>query len=345
MAVLLWAVVRARSVVAPFVVGFLLAYLLDPLVDRLEGRGFSRWVAIWTVFMLFLLLFALMGFFIVPPLVAEARELAVFMKAQLDKLPSAIEEMGRWLSKLKLPGYLRRAVEDAASKTAQFVPSLLGRLAVALMRGLPLLGWAVLVPIVTYYFLKEIDPLREAVWRACPEDYRPELRRAVGEVSSIVGRYLRGLAIMCAVNFGLTWAALSVLRLKYALVVAIVTGLTYAIPYIGAVVSTILALSVAALTKSYASVGMNVWLYLGLVLFAMVAVNQICDLLINPRVMGRQVGLHPLTVLFSVLVGAQLFGILGALLAVPVVASLKAVVVTLYPALKAALVRRRTRGR
>ncbi|HIE08365.1 MAG TPA: AI-2E family transporter, partial [Armatimonadetes bacterium] len=234
LAFVLWALVKARSVVAPFLVGLLLAYLLDPLVDKMEGRGFPRWAAIWMVFGGFLLLFALLALFIVPPLVVEVRGLAASLKGQMDKLPTLLKELGEWLSRLKIPGYLRRAIEDAASKAAQFVPAILTKLAVALMGGLSVLGWAVLVPVVTYYFLKEIDPLREAIWRACPEDYRPELKRAVGRVSALVGRYLRGLAIMCALNFALTWGVLSILRLKYALLVAIVTGLTYAIPYIGA---------------------------------------------------------------------------------------------------------------
>lgn len=338
---LLWVMFKARLVVGPFVAGFVFAYLLDPLVDKIENRGFPRWAAIWAVFILFLILLGLLAFFIVPPLVTEARELAGAIKGQVERLPPLLKEIREWLARLKIPAYLRKAIEEGASKAAQSVPSILGKLATAFMGGLSILGWAILVPIATYYFLKEIDPLGKAIWGVCPEDCRPDLRRAAGQVSSIVGGYLRGLAIMCTISFVLTLGALSALRLEHALVVAIVTGLTYAIPYIGVAVSTVLALSVAAITKSYAVVGLNIWLYLGLVLFAMVAVNQVCDLLITPRVMGKQVGLHPLTVLFSVLVGASLFGILGTLLAVPIVASLKAVVITLYPALRAAMSRRR----
>ncbi len=163
-----------------------------------------------------------------------------------------------------------------------------------------------------------------------PAEYREPLSELTREVGQLVGRYVRGYIVLCfAVGAAETFFLLIcrwLFGIDYVLAVGIFGGATYAIPYFGALLTTLIGGLVAYTTAQHQQILCAVIVAIGLTV-----INQAFDWLIMPRVVGRQVGLHPLTVLFAVMAGGTMFGIWGMLLAVPIAGAVKLALQILFP--------------
>ena len=192
----------------------------------------------------------------------------------------------------------------------------------------------VLVPIVTFTLLIDMSHLRRRLLFLLPDDIRESVARTAQEIGDVFSGYLRGMAQVC-----LTYMAVAAVVLfgasfwfapmrPYALLIAIVGGLLYAVPYVGFVGVALLA-SIVALVSG-AGVG-------GLATFviALAVMNAVFDQVVTPRMVGGGIGLHPLLAMLALLTGASLFGLWGMLLAVPVAGSIQVILFRLFPRLAA----------
>ena len=146
----------------------------------------------------------------------------------------------------------------------------------------------------------------------------------------MLGQYLRGQATMIFVSGAIATAFMVVLRMfygtEYSLVVGLVTGITYIIPWVGAAASTVLAAVLSYVSATHDPLHAAI-----IAALLMTVNNQICDQLIMPRIIGRQVGLHPLAVIFGMLAGYQVMGFAGMMIAAPAVASIKIILARWLP--------------
>ena len=192
----------------------------------------------------------------------------------------------------------------------------------------------VLVPIVTFTLLTDMSYLRRRLLFLLPEGSRENVARTASDVGEVFSGYLRGMTQVCVAYMAAATVALFIASIwfppmrSYALLIALVGGLLYAVPYVGFVGVALLA-SVVALVSG-AGTG-AVLTFVG-VLFVL---NQTFDNVITPRIAGGGVGLHPLLSMLALLLGASLFGLWGMLLAVPVAGSIQVVLFRLFPRLAA----------
>jgi predicted PurR-regulated permease PerM len=148
------------------------------------------------------------------------------------------------------------------------------------------------------------------------------------QVGAVFAGYLRGLCIVCTGYAVVNWLVLGLgFRVNYALVLALFSGILYAVPYIGAVATIALGAIVA-----FATPGHTTGYVLG-VAASLLVTNQVFDQVVTPRVVGGLVGLHPVLSIFALAVGGELFGLIGMILAVPLAASIQVILVELIPAL------------
>jgi predicted PurR-regulated permease PerM len=190
--------------------------------------------------------------------------------------------------------------------------------------------WIILIPIIAFYFLMDIDRMRRKATLLIPESIRPRAMDVLSRVGVVFSGYVRGLLIVCLMYGIVTTIVLSLLHLKYGIILGLLAGVLYAVPYLGAMVTMLLVFLVGLATYPH-GVSQAIWPTL-----AMIVLNQlIFDPVITPKIIGKSVGLHPVLSLFALLAGGQLFGLVGMILAVPVAASIQEVVFEFCPQLKA----------
>ncbi len=325
--VFLWQV---RSILPLFLVGFFIAYLLDPLVDRLEDRGFSRTGGAVVVFAVFLLVALGLAFLLIPPLIEQLVGLVTAFLPPSGRyyllVLDAIEFVETRVLRGEVPPFLEQALQRVLEQLGTF---LMARLqgALSTLTGLFSL---IILPFIVFFALQVVDPLRERLRWWVPPEFRDPLAELAQRIGQLVGRYVRGYAVLCIVVgivdtlflTGCSW----LFGMNYALAIGILGGATYAIPYFGALLTT-LAGGLAAYTtaQSYPL------LCTVIVMVGLVVINQAFDWLVMPRIVGQQVGLHALTVLFAVMAGGTMMGVLGMLLAVPIAGAIKLILQTLFP--------------
>jgi predicted PurR-regulated permease PerM len=312
-----WVLYLIGPVLTPFVVAAFLAYLGDPLVDRLEALKISRTLSVVTVFGALTLSGLLLMVFLVPILEQQLQTL-------ISNLPLAIE----WAQQRLLPKLLasplfndssfdseaiRRVVVEHWQELAGTMTEVIRRVTVS---GQVLLAWlldAVLVPVVTFYLLRDWDLLVAHVRQLLPRRYEPVVVKLVGECDEVLAGFLRGqLMVMLALGVIYT-IGLWLVGLNLAFSIGVMAGLVSFVPYLGFVVGiTVAGLAVIVQFQDP--------IYLAYVAAVFGSAEVIQGFVLSPWLVGERTGLHPVTVIFAVLAGGQLFGFVGVLLGLPVAA-------------------------
>ena len=319
-ALAMWLVWMLAPILTPFVLGALLGWLGDPLVDRLERRGHSRNLAVGVVFGLMVAVVLLALLILVPLLERQVSTLVQagpeyrdwFLQTALPWLETktGLDLLG-WLDTERLSEWIRTHWQQAGGAAATVV-GYLSR------SGVALIAWVaniVLLPILTFYFLRDWDLIVDRVASLVPRDHVDTVSRLARESNEVLGAFLRG-QIVVMIALGTIYAVgLQLVGLKLGLLIGMIAGLISFIPYLGATTGVVLAV-VAALVQAQ---GFDLKL---LVLVGTVfTVGQLLEsYVLTPRIVGDKIGLHPMAVIFAIMAGGQLFGFLGMLLALPVAA-------------------------
>jgi predicted PurR-regulated permease PerM len=309
-------------VLTPFAVSALLAWLGDPLVDRLERRRFSRTSAVTLVFGAMTLGVVLVVIVLVPLLERQISRL-------IDKLP----QMVAWVNTVVLPWVAERTGYSLDQMNPQQVIDALrahwqqaGGVAATVLSSVSKSGLAVvgffgtlaLVPVVTFYFLRDWDDMMARLRELLPRSVEPTVSQLARESDGVLGAFLRGqLSVMIALGIVYT-AGLMVIGLDLAVLIGMIAGIVSFVPYLGIIVGGGAALIAAA-------VQFQDWFHPGMVLVVFVVGQMLEGFVLTPWLVGDRVGLHPVAVIFAILAGGQLFGFLGVLLALPVTAVLMVV--------------------
>jgi len=322
-----WLIVLLGPVLTPFVVSAGLAYLCDPLVDRLQVLQIRKWtigrtLAVVIIFTLLTGLMALALLVILPALVRQVQLLVQSFPAWLDWLESTAWP---WLS-ARL-GVDVTAIDTAAatnmvkkywvelSGAAFDVIGVMGRGGRAV---LTLLANLVLVPVVTFYLLRDWDALLSRVQGLLPRSKVVVVNQVAAEIDEVLGAFLRGQFVVM-VALGTIYAiGLSLFGLQGAFLIGMGAGLLSIVPYLGAFVG--LGVAVAVSLFQFGDI-----LHVVLVLLVFGVGQSLESMVLTPKLVGDRIGLHPVTVIFAVLAFGQLFGFVGVLLALPVAAVLNVV--------------------
>jgi len=315
-----WVVWALAPILTPFVLAALLGWLGDPLVDRLERRGRSRNTAVVLVFILMLLLLVLLLLVLVPLLERQVRTLVSSLPAYRDwfvqvALPWIEQRTGLelmvWLDPERLFTWVREHWQQAGGAAA----TLFGYLS---RSGFAMVAWVaniVLLPILTFYFLRDWDLLVERVASLVPRDHVDTVARLARESNDVLGAFLRG-QFLVMIALGVIYAAgLSLVGLKLGMLIGLVAGLISFIPYLGTATGVVLGLLAAVVQAQGVDLGL-----LLMVAGVFVAGQMLEGYVLTPRIVGDRIGLHPMAVIFAIMAGGQLFGFLGMLLALPVAA-------------------------
>ena len=305
---------RARETLTLFLFAILFAYFLDPLVSRLEKPLRGRIQAIGSVYLILTGLLVGLGFLVGPKIASEGNALAASLPSLVDKagsgeLVSQVAQQHGWSEdrqaqiqnflvahKDDILGY-GRAIGQKLAEPAQHI------------------WWMILIPILSIFFLKDGRSIGEnlvAIGRA-PEE-RKGIRGIVEDVNVMLGSYIRAQLILASLTMVIYTVVLNIMHLRYALVLGPLAGLFEFVPVVGPAVAAIVVFVIAVLT-SYPHL---IWVVLFLGIWRLLQ-----DYVNAPRIMGKSLEISPLVQIFAVLAGGEIGGVVGALISVPAVATLR----------------------
>lgn len=319
-----------REIWLPLMIAFLIAMVLDPLVDKMESRGWSRLKGAVVIYALF---FALLG-----------GGLTLAVPAVVDQTTKISREIGQYLpsdtgknaeseTRHKLKGLLVRihatpVVENTVLRASGQISnafthanSWFGKAAEGALSNLL---WVIIIPLVSFYALKDLHLIYARLLLLIPRQNRATTQNLLNEVSAIFVRYLRGLMIVCGLNAVATFALLWCFNVPNAAGLGAISGVMYMVPYVGAALTILLVGGVCLMA------GKQVLL----IVFLMVLLHHVFfDQIVTPRIVGQHVGLHPILSIVALLMGASLLGIPGMILAVPIAATVQMIVLAIFPKL------------
>ena len=313
-----WLVWLLAPILTPFVLAALLGWLGDPLVERIERAGRSRNIAVMLVFGAMAILVLLALLLLLPLLQHQIVTLVESLPHYRDWLvgtalpwvqrKTGLQVVG-WLDPQHVIEMVRAHWEQAGGAAA----TLLGYLS---RSGFALLAWVaniVLLPVLTFFFLRDWDYIVERVAALVPRDHEAIVARLAQESSAVLGGFLRGQLLVMLILGVLYGAGLWAIGLDLGVLIGVIAGVLTFVPYLGPATVIVLG-GIAALVQ------FGDWQHIVGVLAVFGAGQVLESSWLTPKLVGGRIGLHPVAVIFAVLAGGQLFGFLGMLLALPVAA-------------------------
>lgn len=319
-AALLW---WHAGIVLPFVLSMVLAYVLQPLVERFVRGRVPRVLAVSLCLLMVYLVGSVLLFLLVP----IVSELVPMIREQLpDLLVQGWQELAPRLSALGLAvpssvGQVKAQLVDFLQAHGGEWGGALWRSAVAGGSGLfAMVGYVVVVPVLAFYWLMDWARLTRAAHGLVPWRWRPVLSDLLGEVDSLMGQYLRGQALVMLILAVFYSVGLSLFGFNLALPIGVFTGLAVCIPYLGFGLGLLLALLAGVL--QFAGAGESVLQPL-LGVAVVYGLGQVIEsVALTPRLVGERIGLHPLGVIFALMLFGQWLGFWGIVVALPCAACL-----------------------
>ncbi len=299
-----------RTAITMVIFALFLAFLLDPVVNFLENRGADRLLAVVLVFVVILSL-AVMGIrFLTPVISNEIRQMNEGLENQssVDVVRLVEEKLGATMPILANPRVKARIQRGLDGLLEKGISVLFG-----LLSGLVSL---VMVAFITFFFLKDGRRMKKRVISWVPNRYFEMALIILHKTSTQLGRYLRGQLLVAFIVGVLSVTALYLLNVRYYFLIGTLAGLANMIPYFGPLVGALPAVVIAFVdTGSFGAVAA--------VAVAFACIQLFENIFVSPFVVAKSVQLHPLTIILAILVGGQLGGIFGMLLAVPATSILK----------------------
>jgi predicted PurR-regulated permease PerM len=318
---LLW---RAGDIVQPFIWGLILAYILLPVVGALERRfALPRTLAATAVFVALLAIIFGGGRFIIPRIAANAAELQnnwpVLLANAQQTISATFEQLGLGDLDDVLIGPNVEDIERQLAATAARAA-----LPFAVAFGHFVLEFLVFL-IATFLLLRDAPRLYDFVRRNLPSRDRREIVHVLGETNVMLGRYIRGQLFLVLLMSTVTTIGLTILGVPYSVLLGVMTGLLETIPFVGPITAGAIACLVALGHPN--PFGWSQLVYVGVVAIMYTVLRHAEDYLVIPAIIGRAVRLHPAIVIFSLLSGGAVFGLLGIFLAVPFAATMRLVLI------------------
>ncbi len=313
-----WLIWLLAPILTPFVFALMLAWLGDPLVDRLQRAGRSRNVAVTLVFTAMALI-VLASLLILVPLIE--RQISTLASSwphyrdwfMLSALPWVEQRIGVEITDWLDFGHFSQLVRDNWDRAGGIASTLLGYLSRSGFAVIGLVANVALLPVITFFFLRDWDLIVERVASLIPRDHLDTASRLARESSDVLGAFLRGqflVMLVLGVMYGLgLWAV----GLDLGILIGLIAGILTFVPYLGPASGILLGV-IAALVQ------FGDWQHVAGVLVVFGIGQVIESYVLTPKLVGDRIGLHPVAVIFAVLAGGQLFGFLGMLLALPVAA-------------------------
>ncbi|SET67793.1 AI-2E family transporter [Paenibacillus sp. NFR01] len=302
-----------KAILAPFLAAMILSYVLNPVVTMLSRRKMPRGVAVLLIYTVFLMALAVVAVNLIPMFMEQLAELNEHLPEMTLHAQGLMKGMN---SRLIPPGVslgMNNWFYQLENRLAQGISHFLDHIG----STIGMLFDAFIVPFLVFYILKDFAVFERIIVSCLPRSRRKSILKMLRDIDDALGNYIRGQFLVCLIIGGLAYIGYILIGMPYALLFASVVAVFNIVPYMGPFLGAAPAIVMASTVS------------LRLVLLVAV-VNTACQTLegnvISPQVVGKRLHLHPLLIIFALLVGGEVAGILGLILAVPCFAAGKVVI-------------------
>lgn len=297
-----------KDVIILFFVSVILASAFDPLIDWLQSKKIPRTISIMGVYVVFLTVVGWSLYLLAGPIIEQIKEISKAFPDFYAKFNNVVE-------------YLRHVDQGVATQTvsssfADITKSLTQATSGIFKTVTSIFGGVFsffMVLVVTFYFTVEEDAMKRFIKAVTPSHHQDYISKLITDMQRRMGYWLRGQLLLSIIVFSMVYIGLSLMGIKYALILALVAGIFEIVPFLGPWISAIPGVFFAFSQSPGKAIAVALLYFL---------VQQVENNLIVPKVMGKTTGLNPLVVILAILAGARLGGVVGALVAVPVALAL-----------------------
>ena len=311
------------EILLPFVAGMVLAYFLDPVADRLQRAGLSRFMATNVILVAFVLVFALALIIVVPLLATQLTDLIGRVPEYLGSLQALITSLDpQWIEDrfgVKADD-LREGLSTLLNSSVGFFTTIMQSLWDSGVALFNIAGLFVVTPVVAFYMLLDWDRMVAKIDSWVPRDYVTTVRELSVQINAATAGFVRGQGTLCLVLGILYAVGLTVVGLNFGILIGLFAGLISFIPYVGSLVGLVLSVGVA-FVQFWPD-----WTMVAVVAGIFFLGQFIEGNILQPRLVGKSVGLHPVWLMFALFAFGAIFGFVGLLIAVPAAAAVAVLV-------------------
>lgn len=303
-----WLLLTIKSILSPFIFSAIIAYLFSPVILKLEKFGLTRSTSSAIILILFFTILATIFTNLLPSLFLE---LSHFLK----KLPTYIDNL-----LIKISSFLNIGLKDQlidsgnVSEILSFSDNIFSNIANSTNVAIDVVASFAITPIITFYFLKDWEKMIASIQKYLPTKYKKKIGEVVTDVDQVISRYLRGQLTVCLILSLIYSISLNYLGLNYGFLIGIITGILSFIPYVGMLIGVSSAYIVALFQWGF------IPMYFGLIAIIFIIGQIVESNYFTPKLVGDQVGIHPVWIIFGLFVFGILFGFIGLLMAIPLTA-------------------------
>lgn len=302
------------SILTPFFIAFLLAYLLNPVVDWIEKKGINR---SWSIIIVYIIITGLtVGIlvYLIPKFLMELNKFADTIPKYAEQVQNNFKQIQKHYTKVDMPESIRTVINDTIMQVENYIIEIVKTITQSFLLFFTKAFDVILIPILTFYLLKDYKKFSSLLLKLIPLTYQDELLELTAKMDKVLKSFFRGHLLVALIVGFLTTFSLFLIKMEFALILGLLAGVLNIIPYFGAVLSIIPTLFLAYLqSKKTAFYALGI----------MLVIQQIESGIISPKILGDNLGLHPLIIIFVLLAGGHFWGIIGMILAVPFTAILK----------------------
>jgi len=311
---LLWLL---SEILLPFVAGMAIAYLLDPVTNRLERLGVRRRIAALLIVGVFVLVFIVLLLLFVPLLFNQLYALIANIPAYVTRLQTLALGMDvPWLREMLGSGDSSKTLNDLVSQGAGWLATFLRSLWSGGRALISILSLVVVTPVVAYYLICDWPRIISTVEQWVPLTHREPVHKLVADIDAAIAGFVRGQSGVCLILGSYYAVCLTVVGLNFGLLIGLLAGLISFIPFVGSMTGLLLGVGVA-LAQFWPD-----WTPIVAVLVVFMVGQFVEGYILAPKLVGENVGLHPVWLMFAMFAFGYLFGFVGLLVAVPVAAAI-----------------------
>lgn len=309
---------KLEVILLPFAIGIFITYILDPIVVFLVNKGLKRSVAVAIIYFILIGSIIIALLYVIPVILIELTKL-------IDTIPFYTRETQFFIKDIRtkykttLPVSIQEVIDRNIAQIEKILLSILQNMANIIMGWFASLFSIILGPVVGFYLLRDLDKIKLNIVSFLPPSQKKNIIYFLEKIDTTLGRYIRSQLIVSLIIGVLTTLALYILNIDFALLIGLMAGITNVIPYFGPFLGALPAVLIALLRYPQRIV----WL-----IIAIIIIHELESGIISPYIVGENVGLHPLTVIFSLLAGGAFFGLWGMILAIPLAALIKIIMVS-----------------
>jgi len=312
---------KVKKIAISFAAGAVIAYLLSPMVNWLEKKGLRRRWAIALIFFWIVVLLAVLFLLLLPTFYLELGRLTVVLPERLEVIYHYVQTGKSVYPQNILPEELSRLMDKKLIQGQSYLTGWLEKVMENIPALLSSIGLMVLSPILAIYFLTDWRKITDGVLMLVPGRMREQWHKVLQEIDYVIKRYIQGNMIDAVIVGFLIGIGIKLIGMEYALIIGIICGITNLIPYFGPILGGIPSILLGLSRSPLMAVKVTLVIFI---------VQQLDSNLINPRLMSNKIGLHPLWVVFALLAGGEIGGLLGMLFAVPLAAVLRIIIRNVY---------------